>query len=393
MLGDSDSTYDEINKFYNFWYNFESWREYSYLDEEEKEKGESREERRYLDKQNKIVRQKRKKEEMQRIRQLVDNAYQCDPRVAWFKEEEKKRKQDSKLARQAKIQAQKEEEARLKKEKEEQELAEKKRLEEEEKQRRIEEKKQKETLKKKTRKEIKLIENTLVKHEYFTDDVNVKIEHMKEFDKLCKIYSLEQIISFRKELESKENIDDKKQYFIAEIEKMNQKLESERKNLANNATANQETVSTSNANKNSKKAWSYDDVQLIIKAVKQFPPGTPDRWKEMAKYINDKSESGIIRNDREVLEKTKELQQSSKCFSLFCKLLIFFANSKKVESQVLKEETNKNAFKKLEIQSNHISDNVVQESAPSQRYDGNYGLYFFLEKKFLKIIFQPQVQY
>lgn len=385
MLGDSNSTFDDINNFYNFWYNFESWREYSYLDEEEKEKGENREERRYLDKQNKIVRQKRKKEEMQRIRQLVDNAYQCDPRVVWFKEEEKKRKQDSKLARQAKIQAQKEEEDRLRKEKEEQELAEKKKLEEEEKQKRMEERKQKETLKKKTKKEVKLIENILVNHEYFAGDVKIKIEHMKEFDKLCKIYSLEQIISFRKELESKEKVEDKKEYFISEIEKMNQKLESERKKLTN--TSNQETVS-SNSNRSSKKIWSYDDVQLIIKAVKQFPPGTAHRWTEIAKYINDKSESGIIRNDREVLEKAKELQQSSKCFLLLCKLFIYLIIPKG-ESQVLKKETNENAFKKLEIQSNHILDNVGQESAPSQRYDGNCGLNFIFKKFLIKIILAP----
>lgn len=68
LLGDENSSFDEVNDFYTFWwvfmlqytihliglwllindvsnlyllrYNFESWREYSYLDEEEKEKGE-----------------------------------------------------------------------------------------------------------------------------------------------------------------------------------------------------------------------------------------------------------------------------------------------------------------------------------------------------------------
>ncbi|XP_035232452.1 dnaJ homolog subfamily C member 2-like isoform X2 [Stegodyphus dumicola] len=52
-------------------YDFDSWREFSYLDEEEKEKGENREERKWIEKQNKIARQKRKKDEMARIRQLV----------------------------------------------------------------------------------------------------------------------------------------------------------------------------------------------------------------------------------------------------------------------------------------------------------------------------------
>lgn len=38
-LGDVDSTRSHVENFYDFWYNFESWREFSYLDEEEKDKG------------------------------------------------------------------------------------------------------------------------------------------------------------------------------------------------------------------------------------------------------------------------------------------------------------------------------------------------------------------
>ncbi|EEC00927.1 conserved hypothetical protein, partial [Ixodes scapularis] len=99
-LGHEDSTRDEVDRFYHFWYSFDSWREYSYLDEEEKEKGENREERRWIEKQNRAARQKRKREEMQRIRQLVDTAYACDPRVQRFKEEERERKLAHKRAKQ-----------------------------------------------------------------------------------------------------------------------------------------------------------------------------------------------------------------------------------------------------------------------------------------------------
>lgn len=38
-IGNKNSTRAEVNHFYSFWYNFQSWREFSYLDEEEKEKG------------------------------------------------------------------------------------------------------------------------------------------------------------------------------------------------------------------------------------------------------------------------------------------------------------------------------------------------------------------
>ena len=40
FLGDEYSTIEEVDHFYHFWYNFNSWREYSYLDEENKEKAE-----------------------------------------------------------------------------------------------------------------------------------------------------------------------------------------------------------------------------------------------------------------------------------------------------------------------------------------------------------------
>ncbi|OTF76191.1 dnaJ-like protein subfamily C member 2-like protein, partial [Euroglyphus maynei] len=353
-LGNEHSTYEEINEFYSFWYNFESWREYSYLDEEEKEKGENREERRYLDKQNKIARAQRKKEEMQRIRQLVDNAYQCDPRVSRFKEDEKKRRQQQKQAKQASIKAKKDEEERIQREKEEQEIADKKRKEEEERQKRDEERKQKEAMKKKAKKEIKLFEAMLERENYFTnndDESSIKIEHMKECDKMTKLYSLEQIITFRKQLESFNETDAKRKHFLLEIEKMNKKLEEERLELAKNNVASIGGSGSNVSNTTStKKHWSYDDVQLLIKAVKLFPAGTQNRWSVIANYINDKTDSNINRNHRDVLEKAKELQKSNE------------------QQQDLKEEANKNSFKKLEIHATQ-NVNVAQESAPSQRYD------------------------
>lgn len=73
----------------------------------------SREERRWIEKQNKAERARRKKEEMSRIRSLVDAAYACDPRLARFKDEERQRKLDVKKAKHDAARARQEEEERV----------------------------------------------------------------------------------------------------------------------------------------------------------------------------------------------------------------------------------------------------------------------------------------
>uniref|UniRef100_A0A4W4HDD9 J domain-containing protein n=1 Tax=Electrophorus electricus TaxID=8005 RepID=A0A4W4HDD9_ELEEL len=78
-LGSLESSFEEVDNFYSFWYNFDSWREFSYLDEEEKEKAECRDERRWIEKQNRASRAQRKKEEMNRIRTLVGTTQTAVP--------------------------------------------------------------------------------------------------------------------------------------------------------------------------------------------------------------------------------------------------------------------------------------------------------------------------
>ena len=34
------SSFDEVNDFYSFWYDFQSWREFSYMDQEDLENAE-----------------------------------------------------------------------------------------------------------------------------------------------------------------------------------------------------------------------------------------------------------------------------------------------------------------------------------------------------------------
>jgi len=88
-LGDENTPYEKVDKFYNFWFQFRSWREFPHPDEEDAESAESREERRWIDRHNSKLREKGKKEEGKRLREFVDNAFRIDPRVVKKKEDDR----------------------------------------------------------------------------------------------------------------------------------------------------------------------------------------------------------------------------------------------------------------------------------------------------------------
>uniref|UniRef100_A0A5F9CAJ7 DnaJ homolog subfamily C member 2 n=1 Tax=Oryctolagus cuniculus TaxID=9986 RepID=A0A5F9CAJ7_RABIT len=255
-LGDMNSSFEDVDAFYSFWYNFDSWREFSYLDEEEKEKAECRDERRWIEKQNRATRAQRKKEEMNRIRTLVDNAYSCDPRIKKFKEEEKAKKEAEKKAkaeakrkeqeakekqRQAELEA-----ARLAKEKEEEEVR----------QQALLAKKEKDIQKKAIKKERQKLRNS------------------------CKIEEINE-----------------------QIRKEKEEAEARMRQASKNAEK-----STGGGGSGSKN-WSEDDLQLLIKAVNLFPAGTNSRWEVIANYMNIHSSSGVKRTAKDVIGKAKSLQK------------------------------------------------------------------------------------
>lgn len=88
-LGSPDATKDEVEGFYDFWYNFDSWRSFEYKDKEVNEGSDSRDDKRYTEKKNKNERARLKKEDTARVRGLVDLAMAHDPRIKRIKQEEK----------------------------------------------------------------------------------------------------------------------------------------------------------------------------------------------------------------------------------------------------------------------------------------------------------------
>jgi len=75
----------QLDNFYNFWFSFKSWREFTHGDTEKVGSSASREERRRAAKINAKVRETLKKAEVARLRKLVTQANDNDPRVKYFK--------------------------------------------------------------------------------------------------------------------------------------------------------------------------------------------------------------------------------------------------------------------------------------------------------------------
>ncbi|KPJ07530.1 DnaJ-like subfamily C member 2 [Papilio machaon] len=336
LLGDDNSSREYVERFYAFWYEFDSWREFSYLDEEEKERGADREERRWIEKQNKAARAKLKKEEMARIRSLVDLAYANDPRIQRFKQEDKDKKLAAKRARQDAVQAKKAEEERVLKEA----LLAKQKAEEAEKARLDAARAEREQQKKNLRKERKSLRDLCKANNYYAQNDNETVAHLAAVEKICEMMKVMELQDFMKELES-----NGREAFIKTVKETEDKLEAERK-----AMFETKKVEDQKAKKNAiLKApidWTPELTQLLIKAVNLFPAGTNQRWEVVANFLNQHGTFVDERrfNAKEVLNKAKDLQSSD------------FSKSS------LKKAANEEAFDQFEKDKKKVVNNIDDSS-------------------------------
>ncbi|KZZ92302.1 ribosome associated DnaJ chaperone Zuotin [Ascosphaera apis ARSEF 7405] len=127
-IGNADSTREEVEAFYDFWYNFDSWRSFEYEDEDVPDDNENRDHKRHIERKNANARRKKKSEDIARLRKCVDDALASDERIKKFRKEARAHKDKKRLEREAEAKrvAEEKEKARLeaeKKKKEEEERA------------------------------------------------------------------------------------------------------------------------------------------------------------------------------------------------------------------------------------------------------------------------------
>ncbi|KAF9888908.1 hypothetical protein FE257_008278 [Aspergillus nanangensis] len=164
-LGDDKSTLEEVETFYNFWYNIDSWRSFEYLDEDVPDDGESRDQKRHVEKKNANARRKRKTEDTARLFKMVDDCAAGDERIKKFRKAARADKDKKRLDREA-------EARRLVEEKEKARLEEeqrKKDAEEAAKADREKNKKAKEAAKNATKKNKRVLKGSVKDVSYFAD--------------------------------------------------------------------------------------------------------------------------------------------------------------------------------------------------------------------------------
>ncbi|KOS18920.1 Zuotin [Escovopsis weberi] len=117
-FGDAKATKEHVDDFYNFWYNFDSWRTFEYLDEDVPDDNENRDQKRHVERKNMNARKKKKAEDNARLRKLLDDCSAGDERIKRFRQEANAAKNKKKADREA-AEKKAAEEAKAKKEAEE----------------------------------------------------------------------------------------------------------------------------------------------------------------------------------------------------------------------------------------------------------------------------------
>ncbi|XP_057429510.1 uncharacterized protein LOC130722706 [Lotus japonicus] len=307
-LGDDNTPLKEVDTFYDFWYSFKSWREFPHDEEFDLEQAESRDHRRWMERQNAKLSEKARKEEYARVRTLVDNAYKRDPRILRRKELQKAEKQRKKEAKFLEKKLQEEEAVRIAEE-------ERRRKEEEDRQAAeaaSQQKKVKEKEKKLLRKErarLRTLSGPILSQhllEISEDDVeklcmSLDIEHLRGLcEKMEDRKELEQAEVIRDALSCKEGMADVKY----------------EKTIQQNGSikANGSRGSKSKTEKR-EKPWSKEEIELLRKGMQKYPKGTSRRWEVISEYI------GTGRSVDEIMKATKTVllqkPDSSKAFDAF----------------------------------------------------------------------------
>lgn len=295
-VGDENTPWDDVSKFYDFWFTFKSWREFPHPDEEDVECAESREHRRWIERNNSKLREKGKKEEGRRLRDFVDAAYKHDPRVSKKKEDDKLERERKKAEKEeAKRKAAEEEEARKAAEQEALRAAEEeaRRVAEEAKRTREAAKAELKLLRKKLR---AVAEGTGGQRLISEDDVE-KITTKLEPEALAALVdSLCAFMGGAGEEEQRRRQAETLQDCLKGIDEREEEAAKAREAAKREAAAAAKSAAREEHRRKmaAMREWTEEELRLLDKACTKFPMGTPKRWEAVAAFVRTRTLDEVL---------------------------------------------------------------------------------------------------
>lgn len=218
-LGDENSEREHVEHFYNFFYNFDSWRTFEYLDEDVPDDNENRDQKRHVERKNNNQRKKHKTEDTVRLRKLVDDCLALDERIKRFKQQESAQRNKKRLDREAEAKSAAEAAAKQKAEAEAAKAAQ----DEADKSARADGKKAKEAAKNAAKKNKRVVRGAAKDAGYFVDGEADGVQTqaaLDDADVLIAKLEVDDLASFAGKLNGKTDAKEIKELFLAEVKRM-----------------------------------------------------------------------------------------------------------------------------------------------------------------------------
>ncbi|KAK9818427.1 hypothetical protein WJX72_012515 [[Myrmecia] bisecta] len=286
-VGDENTPDDVVEKFYDFWFGFKSWREFPHPDEEDLEQAESREHKRWIDRINRKLRDIGKKEETKRLKEFVENAYRTDPRVARRKEKEKAERLRRKQEKAAAAQQKRDEEVRKATEQAARVAAEQARAAEEAAEARKLRQKEKKAMQKE-RSRLRSLAGGIEHVEDWTIEQLCANCSLEELQELCEHLATDGISHEAQQLHIE---DAARQMEVAAGAKKKEKEQTVAATAAETAAAKRQEEAERKARLNS---WQDEEVRMLEKAVAKYPQGTAKRWEAVAGYVRTRTVAEVL---------------------------------------------------------------------------------------------------
>lgn len=315
-LGDETTTIKNIERFYDSWLHFHSWRDFSHECRDELEnidEGMCREEKRFYQRENDRVLNQMRRQEQKRVRTLVDRARTNDPRLRKKREEEEAKREAEKREREAEKQRLIDEHHRRRNE----QLEAERKAQEEQKRAIVDAKSIVKTIAQNLFQyldSVSLLDRTktnmllpnVVRQpniQWFFSKANVEeaeemLKTVTEASTTPEGTDVPAVLEFNRLIEEKEQ--------RIGVSRYGEPIKKKPVTAVPVAAAAAEKPKVVAKEVVAAKSWSEDDVILLQKAIAKYPGGTVDRWRRIAVMMREKF------TEEEVLVKTKELESAPK---------------------------------------------------------------------------------